>query len=64
MMRVGLFPGWFDPFSLGLFDIFWRASALVDKLVLGVAIIRDLGPLFSFLYICYHYPIATCDLDY
>lgn len=46
-MRVGLYPGTFDPITLGHMDIIRRASALVDKLVIGVAINRDKGPLFS-----------------
>ncbi|SLN67979.1 pantetheine-phosphate adenylyltransferase [Ruegeria meonggei] len=46
-MRVGLYPGTFDPITLGHIDIIRRASALVDKLVIGVAINRDKGPLFS-----------------
>ena len=46
-MRVGLYPGTFDPITLGHLDIIRRASALVDKLVNGVAINRDKGPLFS-----------------
>ncbi|WP_170480347.1 pantetheine-phosphate adenylyltransferase [Ruegeria arenilitoris] len=46
-MRVGLYPGTFDPITLGHIDIIRRATALVDKLVIGVAINRDKGPLFS-----------------
>lgn len=46
-MRVGLYPGTFDPITLGHMDIIRRASSLVDKLVIGVAINRDKGPLFS-----------------
>ena len=46
-MRVGLYPGTFDPITLGHIDIIRRAAALVDKLVIGVAINRDKGPLFS-----------------
>ncbi len=46
-MRVGLYPGTFDPVTLGHLDIIRRASALVDHLVIGVAINRDKGPLFS-----------------
>jgi pantetheine-phosphate adenylyltransferase len=46
-MRVGLYPGTFDPITLGHIDIIRRASALVDKLVIGVAINRDKGPLFD-----------------
>lgn len=46
-MRIGLYPGTFDPLTLGHLDIITRASALVDRLVIGVAINRDKGPLFS-----------------
>ncbi|MBB3994654.1 pantetheine-phosphate adenylyltransferase [Sulfitobacter undariae] len=45
-MRVGLYPGTFDPITLGHIDIIRRAASLVDKLVIGVAINRDKGPLF------------------
>lgn len=46
-MRVALYPGTFDPVTLGHTDIIRRAAALVDKLVIGVAINRDKGPLFT-----------------
>jgi pantetheine-phosphate adenylyltransferase len=46
-MRIGLYPGTFDPITLGHVDIIRRATALVDKLVIGVAINGDKGPLFS-----------------
>ncbi len=46
-MRTGLYPGTFDPITLGHIDIFRRACSLVDRLVIGVAINRDKGPLFS-----------------
>ncbi|MDG1068002.1 MAG: pantetheine-phosphate adenylyltransferase [Sulfitobacter sp.] len=46
-MRVGLYPGTFDPITLGHIDIIRRAASLVDKLVIGVAINRDKGPLFT-----------------
>ncbi len=46
-MRIGLYPGTFDPVTLGHTDIIERALALVDRLVIGVAINRDKGPLFS-----------------
>ena len=46
-MRIGLYPGTFDPVTLGHLDIVERAAALVDRLVIGVAINRDKGPLFS-----------------
>jgi len=46
-MRIGLYPGTFDPITLGHLDIIKRASVLVDRLVIGVAINRDKGPLFN-----------------
>ncbi len=46
-MRTALYPGTFDPLTLGHMDIIRRASALVDRLVIGVAINRDKGPLFT-----------------
>jgi len=46
-MRIGLYPGTFDPITLGHVDIIRRAAALVDRLVIGVAINRDKGPLFT-----------------
>ena len=46
-MRIGLYPGTFDPITLGHIDIIKRASMLVDRLVLGVAINRDKSPLFN-----------------
>jgi len=46
-MRTGLYPGTFDPITLGHIDIIRRACTLVDRLVIGVAINHDKGPLFS-----------------
>jgi len=45
--RIGLYPGTFDPITLGHIDIIERAVKMVDELVVGVAINRDKGPLFS-----------------
>ena len=47
MMRIGLYPGTFDPLTLGHLDIIRRACSLVDRLVIGIAINRDKGPLFD-----------------
>ncbi|GJL90705.1 pantetheine-phosphate adenylyltransferase [Hyphococcus sp.] len=44
---IGLYPGTFDPVTLGHVDLVQRAVKLVDELVIGVAINRDKGPLFS-----------------
>ena len=46
-MRIGLYPGTFDPITAGHTDIIRRGAMLVDRLVIGVAINRDKGPLFT-----------------
>ena len=46
-MRIALYPGTFDPITLGHIDIIRRAAMMVDRLVIGVAINRDKGPLFD-----------------
>lgn len=46
-IKTALYPGTFDPITLGHMDIVKRACRLVDKLVIGVAINQDKGPLFS-----------------
>jgi pantetheine-phosphate adenylyltransferase len=46
-MRIGLYPGTFDPVTLGHVDIIRRACGLVDRLVIGIAVNRDKGPLFD-----------------
>lgn len=45
--RIGLYPGTFDPVTLGHLDIIARAVKLVDHLVLGVADNPAKDPLFS-----------------
>lgn len=46
-MRIGLYPGTFDPVTNGHLDIIGRAVKLVDKLVIGVAVNIGKNPLFS-----------------
>src|ERR1700712_3180316 len=46
-MRIGLYPGTFDPITNGHLDIIRRAVKLVDKLVVGVAINSSKGPMFT-----------------
>ncbi|HLV08236.1 MAG TPA: pantetheine-phosphate adenylyltransferase [Croceibacterium sp.] len=45
--RVGLYPGTFDPVTLGHADIFRRGSKLVDQLVIGVTTNPSKDPMFS-----------------
>lgn len=47
MTLTALYPGTFDPLTNGHVDIIRRAVKIVDRLVIGVAINRDKGPLFS-----------------
>ncbi len=47
LLRTGLYPGTFDPLTNGHLDIIGRAVKLVDRLVIGVAINRGKGPMFS-----------------
>lgn len=44
---VGLYPGTFDPITLGHLDIIRRAAKLFDVLYIGVAINEDKAPLFD-----------------
>ena len=47
MKRIGLYPGTFDPVTLGHMDIIRRGSKLVDKLVIGVTTNPSKSPLFT-----------------
>jgi pantetheine-phosphate adenylyltransferase len=46
-LRVGIYPGTFDPITNGHTDIIRRAAKIVDRLVIGVARNDGKGPLFS-----------------
>jgi pantetheine-phosphate adenylyltransferase len=46
-VRVGLYPGSFDPVTLGHLDIIKRAVKIVDRLVIGVATGAGKAPLFT-----------------
>ncbi len=46
-MRVGVYPGTFDPITLGHMDIIRRGAKLVDRLVIGVATNPSKSPMFS-----------------
>lgn len=45
--RIALYPGTFDPMTLGHLDILKRASRLCDRLIVGVAINQGKNPLFE-----------------
>src|SRR5918993_1701652 len=45
--RVGVYPGTFDPITLGHLDIIRRGAHLVDRLVIGVTTNPSKEPMFS-----------------
>ncbi|MBA3526018.1 MAG: pantetheine-phosphate adenylyltransferase [Sphingomonas sp.] len=45
--RIGVYPGTFDPLTLGHLDIIRRGSRLVDKLVIGVTTNPSKQPMFT-----------------
>jgi pantetheine-phosphate adenylyltransferase len=45
--RIGVYPGTFDPITLGHLDIIRRAAHLVDRLVIGVTTNPSKSPMFS-----------------
>ena len=47
MQRICLFPGTFDPVTLGHTDIINRALPLFDKLVIGIGRNTNKEPMFS-----------------
>lgn len=46
-MRIGVYPGTFDPITLGHMDIIRRGAKLVDRLVIGVTTNPSKSPMFS-----------------
>ena len=46
-LRIGIYPGTFDPITNGHADIIRRAIRIVDRLVIGVARNDGKGPLFA-----------------
>ena len=47
MQRICLFPGTFDPVTLGHIDIINRALPLFDKVVVGIGINAAKNPMFT-----------------
>jgi len=45
--RIGLYPGTFDPITLGHADIIRRGAKLVDRLIVGVTTNPSKDPMFS-----------------
>ncbi|GAA4331226.1 pantetheine-phosphate adenylyltransferase [Flaviaesturariibacter amylovorans] len=46
-MRIGFFPGTFDPVTLGHIDIVQRALPLFDKLYIGIGVNANKQPMFT-----------------
>ena len=46
-IRIGVYPGTFDPITLGHMDIIRRGAKLVDKLVIGVTTNPSKSPMFT-----------------
>lgn len=47
MQRISLFPGTFDPITIGHLDIINRSLKLFDKLVIGIGRNANKAPMFS-----------------
>jgi pantetheine-phosphate adenylyltransferase len=47
MPRIGVYPGTFDPITLGHMDIIRRGAKLVDKLIIGVTTNAAKSPMFA-----------------
>ena len=47
MSKIGVYPGTFDPITLGHADIIRRGAKLVDKLIIGVTTNPSKNPMFS-----------------
>ena len=47
MQRICLFPGTFDPITVGHLDIIYRSLDLFDKLYIGIGLNANKAPMFS-----------------
>src|SRR5882724_12038302 len=47
MQRIALFPGTFDPITIGHLDIINRSLSLFDKLIIGIGRNANKEPMFS-----------------
>jgi pantetheine-phosphate adenylyltransferase len=62
-MRTGVYPGTFDPLTLGHLDIIRRSSKIVDKLVVGISTNPAKVPLFTLEERLHQVERETADLE-
>lgn len=48
-MKIALYPGTFDPISMGHMDLIYRSARLFDKVIVAVAKSQGKSPLFDHL---------------
>ena len=61
--RVAVYPGSFDPITLGHLDVVERASRLFDRLVIGVGVNIEKFPMFDAMERCELIRLATAHLE-
>lgn len=62
-MKIGLYPGSFDPVTFGHLDIIKRSAQVVDRLIVGVLVNSAKCPLFSMEERVKMIQDLTCDMD-
>ncbi len=62
-LRTGVYPGTFDPITLGHMDIIRRGARLVDRLIIGVATNPSKTPLFTLEERVAHVQRETADIS-
>ena len=63
-LRIGVYPGTFDPITKGHLDIIRRGVKLVDRLVIGVATNPSKSPMFTLEERVAQVRRETADLDH